>query len=438
LWWLDQRTTVDPNSGEPWVNDLEVLGFPPVIANFEMSTDQPGPGDQVSISADITGPEGEEVDDVTISYTSTRGHSESDVMVDEGDGRFSYEFPLFDDFTAVTFVIEASSEAELGSGEIIPITARFSDGSLDVAGNVLEMSFAYLGDEITEIETIQRTMDGTRGPSPFEGYEGFGLNIDAVVVSGAEDGFVVVHDGNETWSGLPLASSNEVQELERGQRITITGGTIANSFNNVFLSEPTFTVNGTEDNLDDYIPVITTSQARENNGRAYEGMIVKLENVEVYTSQADAPGNDFGEWALLPQDDPDGRTLRVRNRLSFADITEGLDSQIPNDLNAHMKIGAGFDAVYGFMAFSFSNPKIQLRTIDDLVSEDSFTWPVRNIDLFAATAMGPPSDGRQDTVQVSQELNAEWDFSNSYDGDDVTYRFVLDVEGGDFSFFQLL
>ena len=435
LWWLGERTFEDPNSGEPWPNDLEVLGFPPVISNFSLSDSIPAPGETVTVTADITGPEGEEVDDVTISYNTNKGEAETTDMVDDGDGSFSFEFPVFDDFTAVNFVIEATSEAELATGEIIPITARFSDGSLDVAGEELAMSFVYIGEEITEIQIIQRTMDGTRGPSPFEDLEGFGLNIDAVVVSGAEDGFVVVHDGNEAWSGLPLSSTNDVPDLERGQMITITDGIIENSFNNVFLDDVTFTTNGTVENLDEYIPVITTSDARENSGRAYEGMIIKLEDVEVQTSQADAPGNDFGEWALKPQDDPDGRILRVRNRPSFADITEGFDSNIPNDLNAHMRVGAGLDAVYGLMAHSFGNPKIQLRTLDDLVSDEVFTWPKRDIDLFAFHAENETGStgSDSDTVRTDQNNIAEWDFSESYDGKDFTYRFALDVSDGDFS-----
>lgn len=435
LWWLGERTFVDPNSGEPWPNDLEVLGFPPVIANYELSTAEPAAGEAVTVTASITGPEGEEVDEVIITYNSTRGHSETNPMADEGDGKFSYEFPVFDDFTAVSFVIEATSEAELVTGEIIPITARFTDGSLDVAGDVLEMEFVYLGDVITDIETVQRTMDGTRGPSPFQGYEDIGLNIDVVVVSGAEDGFVIVHDGNQAWSGVPLASTNNVPQLQRGQMITITGGSIANSFDNVYLDDVTFTANGTVDDLDDYIPTITTSEARLNSGRAYEGMLVRLENVEVQTSQADAPQSDFGEWALIPQDDPEGRILRVRNRLSFAAVTEGLDSNIPNDLNAHMRVGAELDAIYGFMAHSFGNPKIQLRTLNDIVSDEGFTWPVRDIDLFSfhsESATGSTAID-SDTVRTDQNNIAEWDFSTSYDDKPFTYRFALDVSGGDFS-----
>ena len=435
LWWLGERTEEDPNSGEPWPNDLEVLGFPPVISNFDLSESEPSAGETVTVTADITGPEGEEVDDVTISYNTNKGNADTTDMVDEGDGSFSFEFPVFDDFTAVNFVIEATSEAELATGEIIPITARFSDGSLDVAGNELEMSFVYLGDEITAIETIQRTMDGTRGPSPFEDFEGIGINIEAVVVSGGDDGFVVVHDQNEAWSGIPLASSGNVPDLQRGDRITITGGTISNSFSNVFLDDVSFTTNGTVEDLDEYIPVITTSQARQNSGRAYEGMIIRLENVEVQTSQADAPGNDFGEWALRPQDDPDGRVLRVRNRPSFADITEGLDSNIPNDLNAHMRAGAELDTVYGFMAYSFGNPKIQLRTVDDIVSDEVFTWPTRDIDLyrFQRSDAADPSEGVADTIRTEHDNVAEWDFAASYDGNDFTYRFAIDVSGGDFS-----
>ena len=435
VWWEGTRRTTDPNTGDPWPNDLEVLGFPPVIANYQISTQEPGAGEAVTISAQITGPEGEEVDDVQVTYHTNRGDTETNPMVDEGDGEFSYEFPVFADFTAVTIVIEATSEAQLTTGDIIPITARFTDGSLDVAGDELDMSFAYLGDAVTDIETIQRTMDGTRGPSPFEAYDGFELDIDAVVVSGSEDGFVVVHDGNDVWSGLPLAFEGEVPTLQRGDRITITGGQISNAFNVVFLDNTTYTPNGTVENLDDYIPVITTADARYNEGRAYEGMIIKLEDVVVHTNQADAPGNDYGEWALRPANDPDGRILRVRNRPSFADVTEGLDSNIPNDLNAHMKIGAELNAVYGFSAYSFGNAKIHLRTLDDIESEEHFTWPIRNISLhrMAREIDGAPTERRPDTVRVDQDNMAIWDWSESYGGGDVTYRFALDVQGGDFS-----
>lgn len=452
LWWgtgdnVERRTTDPNNSDYDWPNDLEEIGFPPSISNYSISNTQPGPGEQVEISADIQGPDGEEVYDVQVSYETSEGN-EGSADMDENNGSYSYEFDEFGAFETVTFTISATVDAEDEQGNVVSITGRFSDGDTDDAGNVLDMKFTQMGDAITEISTIQRTTDSRRGHSPLIDLDlgDVDIEIDAVVVSDHESGFVVIHDAAEEWSGVPIsASSPGVEDLERGEQITITDAVISaptdddgDYFDETYLDEIEYTSGGVLDDLInellDYLPTLTVSEATANNGAAYEGMVIRLQDVVAETNQADDP-SDFGEWAIAQQDDADGPTLRINDFPDFGEVTGDFSTTVPGDLNANIRIGAEFDEVYGFSAYSFGNPKIHLRDLDDLVTDESYTWPVRELSLHA---IGNPerdetgNGSAPDTVIVDEGNVATWETSTSYDGGDVNYRFVLQANGNNF------
>lgn len=442
LWWGEgddvERLTHDPNDSRvAWPNDLRVVAFPPVISNYSISETQPGEGEQVEISANLAGQEGEVAYDVRVAYETSRGDEGIAEMVDEGDGNYSYTFDEFDPFTSVSFQILAKIDAE-DNGETITLEGRFSDGDIDQAGNVLDMRFTQVGDVIDQISLIQTTVDRQRGPSPLElagvdTLDNVSIDIDAVVVSTSESGFVVVHDAAEAWSGIPLAASEEVADLELGESINITGASIENDFDNVYLDNVEFQSQGLIgdflDNLGDHIPTVTPAEATANSGAAYEGMVIHLVDVLASDNQADAP-SDFGEWAIASQADPEGAELRINNFPSFGPVTGDFSTTVPNELNAHIRVGAEFDDVYGFSSYSFGNPKIHLRSLDDLVTEESYTWPKRDVSLFAINTVNEDEESAgPGGVVVDVDNEATLQESVSYDGDEVSYRFALNAAG---------
>ncbi len=444
LWWGTddpERITHDPNNSDyDWPNDLEVVGFPPEISNYQINTTQPGAegeDDQVEISADIVGPDGdEEIYDVKVTWETSRGDEGEADMDQDGDDSYSYTFDEFEDFTSVEFAIEATADTDR-DGETVSITGRFTDGFVDAAGNTLDMTFIQVGETINDIATIQTTTDGNRDISPLEaaGVDTLDVpfDIDAVVVSTADAGFVVVHDEASAWSGVPLAASDDVADLELGQQVNITDATITNEEDNVYLDDLDFTTGDILDDLEtalaEYIPTVTPSEATTNNGAAYEGMVIRLENVLASDNQADSP-SDFGEWAIAAQDDENGSELRINDFPDFGAVTGDFSTEVPGNLNANIKVGAEFDAVYGFSAYSFGNPKIHLRSLDDLQTDESYTWPVRDGDLFTInTADEDDESAGEEGVVVDVDNEATFEESVSFDGEDVSYRFALNAAG---------
>lgn len=419
----DDATRTTPDD-EP--NDLNILGQAPSFSEFSLTpSTTPTVEDDVTISIRVNLEDEHTLNSVKVDYNSTQEDFDPVIedMTDNGDGTYSYTFPSFEPLSTVSFAIVVDFDLDV-DGESINAVFRLTDG-MAIADGAITGQFFML-DEITSISVIQRTGDGTRGDSPLSGFTELPMSIEATVVSSYADGFVIIHDKNEAWSGIAIGGSDmpeDIQALERGAVIKITKADINSSFTNSFLTNLEYTIEETTNNWEDFIPTVSVSDINNatNEGKPYDGMLVKIEDAYVYTPFADAPSN-FGEWAIADEardEDGNARSLRINNNHGTAAIRVG--DNIPNSLANHVKVDAELASVYGVVHFSFNNPKLALRSLEDITPVEDFTFPVRTIQLFDISN----DEGSTQPVVVNSDLIANWGDSEDFDGDDVTYIFNL-------------
>lgn len=383
---------------EGWPNDLVVVGFPPEFTNFTISTQTPTSTEQVTISVDIAAPnEGVTITTANVVYTPRGGEAVTVAMTPGAGSTYSYTFPTFADLTSVSFAIEATDNEGLNG--------RYT------AANT---SFIVLDNPITAISAIQETSTGERGPSPLGGLGVLPMNLVATVVSDSTDGFVVIQDSNQPWSGIPLVKNASTQSLFRGDIITITSAEVLRQFDMNYLSNITFTVSdeGNTD-IDAITPLLTTGVfGTGTRGAEYIGMLVRFENVSVASTNADFP-SDFGEWSFASE----GETaVRVDDRFQYSTIE--IRSNFTSTFNRNLVLGAQFTSLKGVLAWSFGNPKFAIRQLSDLVAVDNITTPNRNFALLS------PADNAN--VDVTGNIIPSWDaISTDFDRDAVKYLFVL-------------
>jgi len=199
--------------------------------------------------------------------------------------------------------------------------------------------------------------------------------------SGSGSFWVQEADGG-AWSGIRVFNPNgetDVSALQVGMRITLTG-TYVENFNNSEIRLGSFEVPASgivapEATLVAPADVATGAAQAE----AYEGVLVRVENVEVTNENPDAPA-DHGEFAVTGD-------LRVDDDLY--EVTAAL--------------GNRFASLTGVLTFSFDNAKLLPRSAADVVPG---TCPDdRDCDTVADDTDNCPddpntnqTDGDQDTV----------------------------------------
>src|SRR5690606_25425269 len=111
----------------------------------------------------------------------------------------------------------------------------------------------------------------------------------------ATSGFVVVQDDEtlDPYTGILLSASEEVTAaLSRGDVVDITEAMVIENFDVTELDDVTFEVTGSDDPLG-YKVVSTAALQDEMVAEAHEGMMVRLEYVQICQSDA-----GFGEWTF--------------------------------------------------------------------------------------------------------------------------------------------
>ena len=397
-------------------NDLEIIGFPPIITNYTISNLTPTSTEAVDISF--------RVDPATDDATITRvvivyraEGEEEEVVLTGSNGNYSYSFPTFPDLTSVSFEIRASDSND--------ITGTIRDGDF-IDGEPVSLRFFVLDSAVDNIASITRTSDGMRGPSPLFGLGEIPVDINAVVVADSADGFIVIHDSAEPWSGLFLQPNTETLSLRRGDRIQITSTEVGNSNTNnsfaniTFLDTLAFSVLESGVDYEQYIPIVTTNDltGQADRGARYEAMVIRIEDAHVATSQADAPASDFGEWAFAsgtPEDD----NPSVRVRFNVAQNNLRVLANFAASYNDDLKTGAFLEYIQGVYGFSFGNPKLTMRNADDVEPVEDMFYPTRVFPIFL------PANNAQFTV--SRNLETQWASTTDRDGDEVIYIFALSI-----------
>jgi hypothetical protein len=408
--------TVDDNTGDPlrcvsgetcngeaftWPNDVEVIGLPPSFSNVEQSDSTVTSSETVTVTADIVADGAATVSSASLIYTAGETTDTLTMSNTAGD-TYSATIPAVANFTPVSFYLEATD-------------------SNDLAGRApLSGTYGYFvqDEAISSIATIQTTADGKAGASPLAGAGEVPVNISGIIVSDDSDGPIILQEAAAAWSGIFLEKTTATEALVKGDSITVTSAEVteasvrSNSLTLTQLVNLTFTVNSSGNDTEQVIPVITTDlvQALQNGGELeeYEGMVVKFEDVELIDR------GSFGEYELRNStaDSTDGVIFNEDIRSS--DVGE---TQARGDYNEAVRAGKLLDA-YAVVAASFGAPKFHPRTAADIIADDGNAFmPILDFSLTS------PDDSAE--VVVTGDVVVTWNGSSDFDGDDLTYEWVL-------------
>ncbi|MDI6400892.1 hypothetical protein QLX67_02705, partial [Balneolaceae bacterium ANBcel3] len=400
--------------------DLEVIGFPPEVVNYSISNTTPAVTENVEINFTVVPSDDDvEIEKVELEYWANG--SSTIVELQGTNGQYSYSFPTFDDLTSVIFEIRVTDSNGIGG--------VLRDGDPDEDMETQSLRFFVVESEVNSISIISRTSDGNRGPSPLTGLSQVPVNISGVVIADSTDGYIVIHDSNEPWSGVFLYPDETTWPLRRGDRISITSTEVLNTTpaNNNFahvtyLRDPVFEVVEQGVEYEAYIPVVTSLELsnEEDRGAPYEGMVVRVENAYVVTNQADAPNNDFGEW-MFASGTPDDDYPGVRVRYNLAQNELRVRAPILLNFNDDIKPGAGIQSVQGVYGYSHGNGKLTMRSENDVVAEDVLFYPSRALPIFM------PADGAE--ITAATHIQIQWAASRERNDKDLTYIFLMTSEG---------
>lgn len=400
--WLNESRFVDGQDGFEWPNDLIVNGLPPVISNVVMSDSAVTSTDAVTITADAQGVEGATVTGVNLIYSTP---DTADTLAMSGSGTtYSATLPTFDNFTPVSFYIEATDDNGL-------------TGRAPLSGGY---NFFVTDEPISAVSFIQETGDGLAGDSPLLGTGELSVDITATVVSSAgANGFITIQDRAAAWSGVYVESENDAENLNVGDQINVTGLIVNETFGVTSIELTEYTVlSATNDQLDTLAVSLITQEVTGSPGafEKYEGVLLTFNDVKVTTNQADG-SNDYGEWEIGSRQGGGaadtleaGEGLRVDDNVNFGSTTYG------SDLNEHVKIGAMIDSFTGVLHYSFGNPKMIMRSLEDVVADD---WTLPDTGFGLET----PADGAE--VTVNGDVSVTWEATTDFDGNEVTYEWVL-------------
>ncbi len=213
--------------------------------------------------------------------------------------------------------------------------------------------------KVDDLSDIQTTADGGLGASPLTGItfdSASGLMDLVVTIQTDADSTNIfsAQDGTDPWSGIFLRSSNDLRALEAGAQIRITGALVSEFRDATQLENLTFEVVSATGTPYPYKEVTTAMIADPMVAEAHEGMMLRFNNVEITSTNPDAPSGPFGEWAF--------RTVGTTAELRADDAS----NNIPSTFAASLAIGAKYDYIQGVLSYSFGNFKLLPQYLSDL------------------------------------------------------------------------
>ncbi len=397
---------VNGENGFVWPNDFVVTGLPPQVTAFSTSPEGPiiPSGTTIDISMTAEGPEaGISVDSVRAFFTA--GEIDTTFLLTKNGDDFTGTLPGLEELTSGSLYFELFG----------------SDGKNGRFPNTGSEGFFVLDQQVTAIEFIQKTADGMGGDSPLAGSGPIPVNFTATVVaSSLSDGFVSIQDKAAKWSGIFVDPDSETEQLSRGDMLQVNEIEVSETFGVTSVTLSDFDVLEATNDMIDTLAVSLLTQdvtATDAGFEEYEGMLLTFADVKVTTNQADG-GSDFGEWEFGSRQGGEasadtleaGEGLRVDDGTSFGSLTYG------SNLNDFVKIDAMIESLTGVLNYSFGNAKMNLRGVDEVVSDD---W-TKPDPVFGLTS---PADEAE--VVVSGDVTVTWTATEDIDGNDLTYEWVL-------------
>jgi len=323
----------------PWEDaDLVVTQSPPNISNIELPSTIPG-NNPVTITASIVPDQTRSLTSVSLDYSTSGGASGSVAGVDAGNDTWTFEIPAQADRSFVIFTISATD----------------SEGAVSTT---VENSYRVLFDGITAVRDIQEPAAGSSS-SPFDRLVA-DMDLEVTVMTDPATGVIGAQDGTSPWSGIILSSFNNpltAAGVNQGDVIRITNAEVRENFGLTELRNYTFDVVSTGGDIFNPIVLPTSALQDSDVAESLEGMFVRVENVTVTATNADAPSGPFGEFNVSNGTEDDA--LRVDDASSNVSYEGGN----PGTVFAE---GETLAFVQGTLWFSFSNFKLQPGSFDDI------------------------------------------------------------------------
>jgi Secretion system C-terminal sorting domain len=331
-------------------SDLEITETPPTVTNLSKPDIVPTTS-AVNITADVAADPSRSLTSVQLVYTTSASSTEQTVTGSDAGGTYTFSLPAQADGVGVSYWVRAIDNTGAGSVEMDPLgTTRF------------------LANGIDSVADIQGTVSGGPGDTPFRNVT-TDMNLTVTVMTQPSlSNILAVQDASAAWSGVIIRGSSSTDALNKGDVINITNAKIEESFGLTRLRDITFTTSSTGGSALAGATLTTTALQDASIAEAYEGVFVRLENVEVGTPQADAP-SDFGEFTLTDA----GLDAPVR--------VDDQSQDFSGSFNDGLTAGQPFTAASGIWAYSFGNYKLWPESTTDLeAAQIGFT--VRDINAI--------------------------------------------------------
>lgn len=329
----------------PWTpDDLVITSSPPNISNA-MNPDGVIANAPATVSATVTADPSRTLTEVKAIYSTTSNATEFEVAgVSFPDDVYAFDIPAQADGDFVVWRVEATD----------------SDAATSVTDN---KAYRVLWNGIQNVSDIQTTADGGEGDSPFRDLT-TSMDLEVTIQTdpanagtGSND-VVAVQDGTGPWSGISLRNSGApLAGMAPGDVIRITEATITEAFGLTQIRDYTFEIISQVGSA--YDPVVVGTDALQDPAiaEAHEGMFIRVENVVVTSSNADAP-SAFGEFEIS-SDGTEENAIRVNDQSTAISYTG-------NDPATMFSVGERLEFVQGSFWYSFSNFKIEPGTFDDI------------------------------------------------------------------------
>ena len=360
----------------PFLDAHYDLGFaPPYISNIDRDPLIPTSNQSPDITMNITDFDGS-VDSVSFWYSSDPNVLPSQFtqgsigLVPGTTDEYETSIPNFPDGTLVRYYIYA--EDNDGNGSYFPSKPL----------NQTEPNFTYYSvrDNGLIIPDIQFTLE-PNGNSPFVGET---VTVTGYATSSTKPfdlGYVYIQDPNYMeWAGIALRGSNQLNDVFRGEEITVTGQ-VVESFGFTMIDVLSLTRTGNVMNIAP-VSIDPADSAAYASGEIekYEGMLVRAEKAgsRIHITEENL---GFGDYAISSQAGaPLRRSLRVlAGRQSSTSQSSLYVSPVTDTSYANrdgfMEVPAiavsdtmEMDALIGVLSYGFSNYRIQPRNNDDFVN----------------------------------------------------------------------
>ena len=324
-------------------SDIEILGNPPPVISTTVTRDPgvPTSSDGVVVSTVIT--DNELVDSASVIYSvndgpfqsANMGHVNNNYFATipaQSDGDFVRYFIYAEDNTGGS--ITQPGDTSRASGRVYFYTVR--DGGLSIAD--VQNTHGYALDR--------------------SGYENYEVTLQGVINTDSSDFPLIyfIQDAAAMWSGIEVYGPSLTNSYDKGDEVAFTGTVRENfGFTRLVATSSSLVTAG----VGAYDPIdVTTGEIATGgaNAEAYEGVLIRVQNLTVINPFPDSPGN-YGEFTVsdgtgeLRVDDTD-----LSGRPAF-----------PGNLDSAYAAGDHIDAIIAELVYSFGDYKIWPRDTNDVI-----------------------------------------------------------------------